>query len=161
MNAALRTLHSLNICWKSIGNYNMKCRWLPNFPAYLKNPVNDPSPTNQFLPRDPVSSTVGGADDIPSNKNTVKFEIQVAFPLSSVLFLYSSLANKFGRKKLATTYYSFVTCVYKLLLGNFSLLSTLKIFISNKHPLHYSCTRQETIHISLIFKDFMARPSSS
>ncbi|KAG2283802.1 hypothetical protein Bca52824_055022 [Brassica carinata] len=31
MNELLKALQELNVCWKKIGHYNMKCRWVPGF----------------------------------------------------------------------------------------------------------------------------------
>ena len=31
MNEVLKALQELNVCWKKIGHYNMKCRWVPGF----------------------------------------------------------------------------------------------------------------------------------
>ncbi|KAJ0976123.1 hypothetical protein J5N97_018088 [Dioscorea zingiberensis] len=60
---ALSALQRLNVSWKRIGCYNMKCRWLPNFSR---------TPGHR-LPLDMNSIPV----DEPSPQNAVKFEMQL------------------------------------------------------------------------------------
>ncbi|GFY82963.1 SNF1 kinase homolog 10 [Actinidia rufa] len=36
MTEVLKALQELNVCWKKIGHYNMKCRWVPCIPVITK-----------------------------------------------------------------------------------------------------------------------------
>ncbi|KAJ4900897.1 SNF1-related protein kinase catalytic subunit alpha KIN11 [Raphanus sativus] len=43
MNEVLKALQELNVCWKKIGHYNMKCRWVPGFSDGQNTMENDQS----------------------------------------------------------------------------------------------------------------------
>ena len=64
----LKALQELNVCWKKIGHYNMKCRWSPGFVETMMHNNNGFG----------VESAIIEADGL-SDKSThiVKFEIQV------------------------------------------------------------------------------------
>ncbi|KAI5019889.1 hypothetical protein ZWY2020_044777 [Hordeum vulgare] len=64
----LKALQELNVCWKKIGHYNMKCRWSPGF---FENMMHN---NNGFG----VESAIIEADGL-GDKSThiVKFEIQL------------------------------------------------------------------------------------
>ncbi|KAG0483992.1 hypothetical protein HPP92_012076 [Vanilla planifolia] len=42
MLEVLKALQELNVAWKKIGHYNMKCKWLPSFSAYSENDLGIP-----------------------------------------------------------------------------------------------------------------------
>lgn len=64
----LKALQELNVCWKKIGHYNMKCRWSPGFVETMMHNNNGFG----------VESAIIEADGL-SDKSThiVKFEIQL------------------------------------------------------------------------------------
>ncbi|XP_039142469.1 SNF1-related protein kinase catalytic subunit alpha KIN10-like [Dioscorea cayenensis subsp. rotundata] len=74
MTEVLKALQELNVRWKKIGHYNMKCRWFPGF-------LDSESMDNKHL------HATGGFDDEPSivesdnvaanSPNVVKFELQL------------------------------------------------------------------------------------
>lgn len=69
MTEVLKALQELNVCWKKIGHYNMKCRWDPN-----NNNNNGMQSSNYFGDE----STIVDADiSTSSSPNVVKFEVQV------------------------------------------------------------------------------------
>ncbi|KAH0939866.1 hypothetical protein HID58_007327 [Brassica napus] len=49
MNEVLKALQELNVCWKKIGHYNMKCRWVPCFADGL-NTRDTISCTSEMIP---------------------------------------------------------------------------------------------------------------
>ncbi|KEH26241.1 SNF1-related protein kinase catalytic subunit alpha KIN10 [Medicago truncatula] len=63
MTDVLKALQELNVCWKKIGPYNMKCIWTVVIPGHQGGMVNDSvhSDDNEVVPK----STV------------VKFELQL------------------------------------------------------------------------------------
>jgi 5'-AMP-activated protein kinase catalytic alpha subunit len=64
----LKALQELNVCWKKIGHYNMKCRWSP---GSLESMMHN---GHSFG----AESTIIEADDLIEKSNhTVKFEIQL------------------------------------------------------------------------------------
>ncbi|KAJ6819104.1 SNF1-related protein kinase catalytic subunit alpha KIN10-like [Iris pallida] len=74
MTEVLKALQDLNVCWKKIGHYNMKCRW---FPEYLGQPgsmLNSAIHSNSF-----GDETAIVESDEADGKlfNVVKFEIQL------------------------------------------------------------------------------------
>lgn len=71
MTEVLKALQELNVCWKKIGHYNMKCRWIPgHHNGMLNNPVHN----NHHFGDEPPIIENDGAINIP---NAVKFEVQV------------------------------------------------------------------------------------
>lgn len=66
MTEVLKALQELNVYWKKIGHYNMKCRWSPAFPGQIHNNHNFSAESIQ-------------TDGLSDRVNLVKFEIQVFF----------------------------------------------------------------------------------
>eukprot|EP00262_Sarcandra_glabra_P004072 TRINITY_DN1505_c0_g1_i1.p1 TRINITY_DN1505_c0_g1~~TRINITY_DN1505_c0_g1_i1.p1 ORF type:complete len:511 (-),score=69.23 TRINITY_DN1505_c0_g1_i1:299-1831(-) len=72
MMEVLRALQSLNVCWKKIGHYNMKCSWFPSFAMYPETTNNIPLRVNNG------KSAIIGIDEVGiRSQNTVKFEMQL------------------------------------------------------------------------------------
>ncbi|XP_068661044.1 SNF1-related protein kinase catalytic subunit alpha KIN10-like isoform X2 [Aristolochia californica] len=72
MTEVLKALQSLNVCWKKIGHYTMKCKWLPHLPCYsAKIPLH----MGQIL-KDETTILEDGKPCTLSN-TTVQFEMQV------------------------------------------------------------------------------------
>lgn len=70
MNEVLKALQELNVCWKKIGHYNMKCRWVPGFADGENTMVND-----QLHFRD--ESSIIEDDCAMTSPTVIKFELQV------------------------------------------------------------------------------------
>lgn len=70
MNEVLKALQELNVCWKKIGHYNMKCRWVPGFADGQNTMVN-----NQLHFRD--ESSIIEDDCAMTSPTVIKFELQV------------------------------------------------------------------------------------
>ncbi|KAL5741305.1 hypothetical protein ACOSP7_028037 [Xanthoceras sorbifolium] len=71
MIEVLKALQELNVCWKKIGHYNMKCRCIP---GHHKGMVNNTVGSNLYF-RD--ESTMSKNDDVITSLNVVKFEVQL------------------------------------------------------------------------------------
>lgn len=69
----LGVLRRLNICWKEIGNYNIRCKCIPSFWSSLQNKL---TPDLRCDPNDASSSRDVDIVD-PRSQNAIKFEIQV------------------------------------------------------------------------------------
>ena len=67
MTEVLKALQDLNVCWKKIGPYNMKCRWV------LNNADNSMQDNNYFGD----DSSIIENDAAVKSPNVVKFELQV------------------------------------------------------------------------------------
>ncbi|OMO58483.1 hypothetical protein COLO4_34599 [Corchorus olitorius] len=65
MAEVLKALQELNVCWKKIGHYNMKARWLPGQHQGMANNING------------SESTIITNDGVIESKNVVKFEMQL------------------------------------------------------------------------------------
>lgn len=76
----LKALQELNVRWKKIGHYNMKCRWFPGYAGHLDDMLNIPMHGNHGLEDE---CTIVESDD--KSSIVVKFELQVS---SSLLCLY-------------------------------------------------------------------------
>lgn len=77
MIVVLRALQELTVCWKKIGDYNMKCRWIPGTLEPHKGKamaVNDHPVHNSDLLAQP---SIVEKDAIMNPPNVVKFEVQV------------------------------------------------------------------------------------
>jgi 5'-AMP-activated protein kinase catalytic alpha subunit len=72
MTEVLKALQELNVCWKKIGHYNMKCRWVPGFPAL--NGVANNSVSNHYFGDE---STIVENDGVIKPPSVVKFEVQL------------------------------------------------------------------------------------
>lgn len=70
MAEVLKALQELAVCWKKIGHYNMKCRWLPPVPHTSKE---------HSLPMHESCYASDGMDHgTRDERDAVKFEIQVS-----------------------------------------------------------------------------------
>ncbi|KAJ7974366.1 Non-specific serine/threonine protein kinase [Quillaja saponaria] len=72
MTEVLKALQELNVCWKKIGHYNMKCRWIPGIPGHHEGMANNT--INHYFGDD---STIIENDGITKSANVVKFEVQL------------------------------------------------------------------------------------
>ncbi|XP_009625279.1 SNF1-related protein kinase catalytic subunit alpha KIN10-like isoform X1 [Nicotiana tabacum] len=72
MTEVLKALQGLNVRWKKIGPYNMKCQWVPGVPGHHEGMSNN-SIHNPFFGDDSTVIENGGVT-IP---NAVKFEVQL------------------------------------------------------------------------------------
>lgn len=72
MTEVLKALQELNVCWKKIGPYNMKCRWVSGNPGH-DGMVDNSLYANHYY-RDDANII---ENDSVSNSNVVKFELQV------------------------------------------------------------------------------------
>lgn len=72
MTEVLKALRELNVCWKKIGHYNMKCMWNPCVPSH-ESMVSNPVQSNYFGDE----STIIENDGATKSRNVVKFEVQV------------------------------------------------------------------------------------
>ncbi|KAH9606888.1 hypothetical protein KSS87_019722 [Heliosperma pusillum] len=69
MTEVLKALQELNVCWKKIGHYNMKCRWIPGILGQHEGMVNNDhyfADESSILEKDGVSRSPH-----------IKFEIQL------------------------------------------------------------------------------------
>ncbi|PPR93120.1 hypothetical protein GOBAR_AA27551 [Gossypium barbadense] len=67
MIEVLKALQAINVRWKNIGHYNMKCRWLPSFIPGLNN--------NHYFGDD--ESAVIENSGVTKSPNVVKFQLQL------------------------------------------------------------------------------------
>ncbi|KAG9444974.1 hypothetical protein H6P81_016314 [Aristolochia fimbriata] len=72
MTEVLKALQELNVCWKKIGHYNMKCRWFPGHSDCL---VNNPAHGNHIFSDESAIVENDGVGVRPPN--VVKFEVQL------------------------------------------------------------------------------------
>ncbi|XP_019242353.1 PREDICTED: SNF1-related protein kinase catalytic subunit alpha KIN10-like [Nicotiana attenuata] len=72
MTEVLKALQGLNVRWKKIGPYNMKCQWVPGVPGHHEGMSNN-SIHNPFFGDDSTIIENGGVT-IPY---AVKFEVQL------------------------------------------------------------------------------------
>ncbi|EPS67362.1 hypothetical protein M569_07413, partial [Genlisea aurea] len=80
MTEVLKALQELNVYWKKIGLYNMKCRWTPARPGQLEGMINDGSPMHDGPYFCEESSAIIENDaDMKSSpsQNVIKFEVQL------------------------------------------------------------------------------------
>ncbi|XP_020218617.1 SNF1-related protein kinase catalytic subunit alpha KIN10 [Cajanus cajan] len=73
MTEVLKALQELNVCWKKIGHYNMKCRWVAGIPGHHEGMVNNNVHSNHYSEDD--SNII--ENDAVSTSNVVKFEVQL------------------------------------------------------------------------------------
>jgi len=64
----LKALQELNVCWKKIGHYNMKCRWNPGFVENMMHNNNGFGAESAIIETD---------DHSERSAHIVKFEIQL------------------------------------------------------------------------------------
>ncbi|KAI3849556.1 hypothetical protein MKW92_011352 [Papaver armeniacum] len=76
MTAVLKALRELQVGWKKVGHYNMKCRWLPRFSGHnTDGVVNNSTHGNNFF--EDYSATVKKDSASSGSVNAVKFEVQL------------------------------------------------------------------------------------
>ncbi|XAR51707.1 Non-specific serine/threonine protein kinase [Bertholletia excelsa] len=73
MTEVLKALQELNVCWKKIGHYNMKCRWVPGISGHHEGIIN-PMQNNHYFGDE---STIVENDGVNRLPNIVKFEVQL------------------------------------------------------------------------------------
>ena len=74
----LKALQELNVCWKKIGHYNMKCRWNPGFVENMMHNNHGFGAESAIIETDDLSER---------SAHIVKFEIQV--PSWSLVLIHS------------------------------------------------------------------------
>jgi 5'-AMP-activated protein kinase catalytic alpha subunit len=72
MAEVLKALQELNVCWKKIGHYNMKCRWAVVIPGHHGGMVNNSVHGNNYLGDASIIENEAAA-----KSSIVKFELQV------------------------------------------------------------------------------------
>ncbi|KAI4366695.1 hypothetical protein MLD38_022541 [Melastoma candidum] len=72
MTEVLKALQELNVCWKKIGHYNMKCMWNASIPG--REGMVGKVHNNQYFCEE---STVIENDGPAKSRNVVKFEVQL------------------------------------------------------------------------------------
>lgn len=87
MTEVLKALQELNVCWKKIGHYNMKCKWLPGFPGHPESMLNNPMHHSHSFGDE--SAIVESDDAAGKSSNVVKFEVQVCL----LVFLFVHTFN--------------------------------------------------------------------
>ncbi|XP_043718756.1 SNF1-related protein kinase catalytic subunit alpha KIN10-like [Telopea speciosissima] len=73
MTEVLKALQALEVCWKKIGHYNMKCRY-PRFPGGSEGMVNSAVHGNHYFADE---SAIVENDGVSRQTNVVKFELQL------------------------------------------------------------------------------------
>ncbi|KAJ8438928.1 hypothetical protein Cgig2_033815 [Carnegiea gigantea] len=74
MTEVLKALQELNVRWKKVGHYNMKCRWIPGIPGHHEGMVNNAVHTDHYFGDE---SSIVENDGAIRSPNVVKFEVQV------------------------------------------------------------------------------------
>ncbi|KAL9297201.1 hypothetical protein ACSQ67_023097 [Phaseolus vulgaris] len=74
MTEVLKALQELNVCWKKIGHYNMKCRWVAAIPGHHEGMVNNNVHSNHYFADD---SNIIENEAVSTTSNVVKFEVQL------------------------------------------------------------------------------------
>ncbi|XP_073139399.1 SNF1-related protein kinase catalytic subunit alpha KIN10-like isoform X2 [Henckelia pumila] len=74
MTEVLKALQELNVYWKKIGPYNMKCRWIPSSTGHHEGMINDSMHDNHYFGDD---SAIIENDGVVKSANVVKFEVQL------------------------------------------------------------------------------------
>lgn len=93
MAEVLKALQELNVYWKKIGQYNMKCRWVPGDPGHSEGAVNNSMHDNNYF-EDESSIVEHGANIKP--QHVVKFEVQVTFLINAFLSLHYTCNSIFA-----------------------------------------------------------------
>ncbi|KAL5149994.1 SNF1-related protein kinase catalytic subunit alpha KIN10 [Glycine soja] len=73
MTEVLKALQELNVCWKKIGHYNMKCRWVAGTAGHHEGMINNSLHSNHYFGND--SGII--ENEAVSKSNVVKFEVQL------------------------------------------------------------------------------------
>ena len=71
MAEVLKALQELQVGWKKIGHYNMKCRWIP---GHDKGMVSNALHNNHYFGNE---SNIIETDSVMDSPNVVKFKVQV------------------------------------------------------------------------------------
>ncbi|WOL13397.1 SNF1-related protein kinase catalytic subunit alpha KIN10-3 [Canna indica] len=75
MTEVLKALQELNVCWKKIGHYNMKCRFIPGFSDHAEGMLNNSLHANNSFSDE---SSIVESDDVDGKETIIiKFEIQL------------------------------------------------------------------------------------
>ncbi|THU63136.1 hypothetical protein C4D60_Mb01t12540 [Musa balbisiana] len=75
MTEVLKALQELNVCWKKIGHYNLKCRFIPGISDHAESMLDNSLHANHSFSDD---SAIVESDDVAGKESsTVKFEIQL------------------------------------------------------------------------------------
>ncbi|KAK9107451.1 hypothetical protein Syun_023462 [Stephania yunnanensis] len=75
MTEVLKALQELNVAWKKIGHYNMKCRWFPGFSSSSDCMVKNAVHGNHYFGDE---SAIIESDSVGAKTpNVVKFEVQI------------------------------------------------------------------------------------
>ncbi|CAL9063353.1 unnamed protein product [Musa banksii] len=75
MTEVLKALQELNVCWKKIGHYNLKCRFIPGISDHAESMLDNSRHANHSFSDD---SAIVESDDVAGKESsTVKFEIQL------------------------------------------------------------------------------------
>ncbi|WOL18194.1 SNF1-related protein kinase catalytic subunit alpha KIN10-like [Canna indica] len=77
MSEVLKALQELNVCWKKIGPYNMKCRYHHGFSDHINIVLNNALNANHNFGNE--TAIIESDDGAGKESNTVKFEIQGSF----------------------------------------------------------------------------------
>ncbi|KAG4911674.1 hypothetical protein JHK82_052276 [Glycine max] len=73
MTEVLKALQELNVCWKKIGHYNMKCRWVAGTAGHHEGMINNSVHSNHYFGNDSCIIE----NEAVSKSNVVKFEVQL------------------------------------------------------------------------------------
>ncbi|KAK9672231.1 hypothetical protein RND81_12G086300 [Saponaria officinalis] len=74
MSEVLKGLRELNVCWKKIGHYNMKCRWIPGIPGQHEGMVSNPADSDHCFANE---ASIVENDGVSRSPHVVKFEVQL------------------------------------------------------------------------------------
>jgi len=77
MEEVLKALKKLDVGWKKIGHYNMKCRWFPALSRNVDSSMNKPLLGNHILQDNSTSVIEADGINCRSPTNVVKFEVQL------------------------------------------------------------------------------------
>lgn len=77
MEEVLKALKELDVGWKKIGHYNMKCRWFPALSRNVDSSMNKPLHGNHILQENSASGIKADGCNCSSPLNVVKFEVQL------------------------------------------------------------------------------------
>lgn len=83
MAEVLKALQELNVCWKKIGHYNMKCRWVAGIPGHHEGMVNNSVHNNHYLGNSSIIET-----EALAKSNVVKFEVQVIILITIIYIAF-------------------------------------------------------------------------
>lgn len=78
MTEVLKALQELNVCWKKIGHYNLKCRFIPGISDHAESMLDNSRHANHSFSDDSAIVESFNNDVAGKESSTVKFEIQVS-----------------------------------------------------------------------------------